>query len=75
MNPEQEYQGYHSLRALHIQVAASREKVQIEGNVPAMISEGANLVTIAQTSGCSLSKSVALAGQGIEYVRFRRELV
>ena len=38
------------LRALHIQVAASREKIQIVGSVPATVAEGENLVTIAQTS-------------------------
>ena len=40
------------LRALHIQIAASREKVQIEGSVPAMVPEDEFLVTIVQTSGC-----------------------
>ena len=38
------------LRALHIQVLASPERVQIEGSVPAMIPEEESLVTIAQTS-------------------------
>ena len=38
------------LRALDIQVTASREEVRIEGCVPALVSEGDNLVTIVQTS-------------------------
>jgi hypothetical protein len=38
------------LRALDIQVAASREEVRIEGSVPALVSQDADLVTIVQTS-------------------------
>ena len=37
-------------RALDIQVAASREEVRIEGSVPALVPQEADLVTIAQTS-------------------------
>jgi len=39
------------LRALDIQVAASREEVQIEGSAPAVVPEEVDLVTIVQTSG------------------------
>ena len=39
------------LQGLNIRVAASREEVQIEGSVPALVPEGGDLVTIAQTSG------------------------
>ncbi len=39
------------LGALHIQVAASRAEVQIEGTVPVLVPEGEDLVTIVQTSG------------------------
>ena len=38
------------LRALDIQVAASREEVRIEGSVPAAVPQDVDLVTIAQTS-------------------------
>ncbi len=51
------------LRALDIQISASREEVQIKGIVPASVSEAEDLVTIAQTSalprGCTrLSRRV-----------------
>ena len=45
------------LEALHIQVSASRGKVQIEGSVPVLIPEGGNLVTIARTSACTHNNS------------------
>ena len=38
------------LRALDIQVAASRDEVRIEGSVPALVPQEADLVTIVQTS-------------------------
>ena len=38
------------LRALDIQVAASREEVRIEGSVPAVVPQEVDLVTIVQTS-------------------------
>ncbi len=38
------------LGALQVQVTASRERVQIEGSVPALLPEGENLVTIVRTS-------------------------
>ena len=38
------------LRALDIQVAASREEVRIEGSVPTIVPQEVDLVTIVQTS-------------------------
>ena len=38
------------LRALDIQVAASKEEVRIEGSVSAVVPQEVDLVTIAQTS-------------------------
>jgi len=38
------------LRALDVQITASREQVQITGCVPAVVPEGEDLVTIVQTS-------------------------
>ena len=35
---------------LQIQVAASRDQVQIEGSVPVLVTEGETLVTTVQTS-------------------------
>ena len=40
------------LRALQLQVAASRDRVQIQGSVPTLVPEGQDLVTIVRTWGC-----------------------
>ena len=45
------------LRALDIQVAASREEVRIEGSVPAVGPQEVDLVTIVQTSACTKNNS------------------
>lgn len=37
------------LKALEVQVTASREKIQIEGTVPVAVHEGDDLVTTGQT--------------------------
>ena len=42
------------LEALHIQVSASREEVQIEGSVPALVPQEEDLVTIGRTWGSLL---------------------
>ena len=62
------------LRALDIQVAASREEVRIEGSVPALVPQEADLVTIAQTSGCMYSERLALNSLPMNYVFFERPL-
>ena len=63
------------LRGLDIQVRASNQEIQIEGIVPVSVEEAGHLVTIAQTSGCLLSKSVALGSQRLECIPFERELI
>ena len=62
------------LRALDIQVAASREEVRIEGSVPAVVPQEVDLVTIVQTSGCMYSERLALNGLPMDYVFFERLL-
>ena len=71
------------LRALDIQVAASREEVRIDGSVPALVPQEADLVTIVQTSGCWSNQSVKDDGEGLGFNNtiskdlepFRRQLI
>ena len=57
-----------------VKVKASHQRVDIEGTVPVLRGDQ-DLVTIARTSGCMLSTSVALVGPGIECVPSEREQV
>ena len=54
------------LEALQVQVFASREEIQIEGSVPAIVPQEEDLVTIVQTSGC-----VFTGHQDSELIPFR----
>ena len=51
-----------------------REQIQTVGSVHAIAAEHEDLVTTEQTSGCMLSKSVALDWQRMECVPFERDL-
>jgi len=63
------------LRALQIQVTASRDQVQIEGSVPVLVPDGEDLVTTARTSGCLYNERLNMYARGLECLHFERRLV